>query len=165
VRPDGFLRILERGRDGSPAFEHKFFLEVDRSTESQWHLASQAACYRDYYQRGGFAERFGKRRDDYRDIPFRVLIAFRNAERRNNTAVRLLKAAPPFLTLTWLTTQTEIERDPLGAIWIRPIDYRAATVETEFAIQREPNGSTYRRRPEREEHIERTVAKHELLEP
>jgi integrase len=70
VNPDGFMRVHEEGADGQ--FEHAFFLEVDRSTESQEVLAIKAACYGDYYRRGGFALRQGGERANYADYPFRV---------------------------------------------------------------------------------------------
>lgn len=164
VRPDGFIRIIQRLPPGDRGFEHMFFLEVDRSTETQERVASQAACYRDYFHSGRFAERFGRSREHYKDIPFRVLMVFRNAERRNNTAVQLLKIAPPILTMAWLTTTPALEAAPLGCIWIRPADYRTATNDTTYAPEREPEKGPYRRRPDREAFVESAVPKHALIE-
>ena len=123
VRPDGFIRIQEKEPDGSLS-EHSFFLEVDRSTETQDVLAERAVCYLNYYKSGGFSKNNGGLRSAFKDNPFRVLMVFKSAERRNNIANRLLHGAPPILTQVWLTTHGEVTTDPLGAIWARPQDYR-----------------------------------------
>ena len=133
VKPDGFIRIHETDATGGK-FEHAFFLEVDRSNEVQETLVVKAGCYLDYYRRGGFAVRNGATRDDYKKFPFRVLMVFKNAERRNNTALRLLQNTPPILRLAYLSTFEEVTHDPTGAIWIRPLDYREATERTPFTI-------------------------------
>jgi len=112
VKPDGFIRIHEKEPDGA-LYERIFFLEVDRSTEKQDILVDRAACYVDYYQSGGFAVRNGATAVDVKSFPFRVLIVLKSAERRNNTAERLLQNNPPILTLTWLATLEEVTSDPL----------------------------------------------------
>lgn len=121
VRPDGFIRIHEKDAAGG-VYEHMFFLEVDRSTESQSVLAMKAHCYRDFYVRGGLAERNGRPAPEYEQFPFRVLMVFRTEARRNNTAARLLQLTPPVRTQAWLTTAAAVSRDPLGVIWVRPAD-------------------------------------------
>jgi hypothetical protein len=55
VRPDAFLRISERDADGGES-EQLVFRAVDRGTEVQQTLATKAACYGDYYRRGGLAD-------------------------------------------------------------------------------------------------------------
>ncbi len=122
VRPDGFIRIREETIEGK--YEHCFFLEVDRSTEAQEIIGQKAACYLDYYQSGGMAVRLGGKREDFKAFPFRVLMVFRNDERRNNAAERLLKNNPPILTQVWLSTMPEIVGDPFGQIWMRPKEYQ-----------------------------------------
>jgi hypothetical protein len=122
VKPDGFIRIHETDAAGGK-FERAFFLEVDRSNEVQETLVAKAGCYLDYYRRGGFAVRNGATRDEYKKFPFRVLMVFKTAERRNNAALRLLQNTPPILTLVYLSTFEEVTRDPTGMIWIRPLDY------------------------------------------
>ena len=121
VRPDGFIRIHEKDADGG-VYEHTCFLEVDRSTESQTVLAAKAHCYRDYYVRGGLAERYGRPRDEYEQFPFRVLVVCKTEERRDNIARRLLRNDPPILTQVWVATMVETVSKPLGDIWTRPID-------------------------------------------
>lgn len=162
VRPDGFIRIHEIERDGGRS-EHTFFLEVDRSTEVQDTLVIRAGCYLDFYRSGGLAARYGQSRERFRDFPFRVLIVLRNTERRNNTAERLLQGTTPILTQVWLTTFEEITTQPLGAIWIRPADYREATAGTSFAPDRRRDLSLYRRQPEREALVEARIEKKALL--
>jgi hypothetical protein len=162
VKPDGFIRIAETA-DAGEHYEHTFFLEVDRSTETQQTVALKAACYRDYYRRGGLAVRSGRPRSEYESFPFRVLMVFRNAERRNNAAERLLLLHPPILSQVWLTTFAEATTDPLGIIWMRPFDYRGATQDTPFNVENRRIESAYRRQSEREAFVHEHVNKYALL--
>lgn len=165
VKPDGFMRVQQVGEDENAdtvGDSQLFFLEIDRSTESQDALALKAHGYRDYFQSGGLAQRHGYTAADYKRFAFRVLMVFRNAERRNNCAETLLRMSPPVLTLVWLTTQEELLHDPLGAIWLRPLDYRDAVVGTEFDLMHKVT-RIYKRRPEREALIEARATKLRLL--
>jgi len=162
VKPDGFIRIHEK-EAGTKGFMHDCFLEVDRSSKKQDALTDQAARYLEYYQSGGHAVRNGASRTDFKAFPFRVLIVLKSAERRNNTAERLLQRNPPILTQAWLTTLTEVTRDPLGAVWFRPLDYREATRGTPFDSDRRPNAGTYSRQTEREVLVESRIKKLSLL--
>lgn len=161
VQPDGFLRIHESEIGGDTA-EHSYFIEVDRSSESLGLLERRAISYRAYYSSGGFAERNGAPRSMYRDYPFRVLMVFKTAERRNNTAERLLACNPPILTHVWLTTIDEIRGAPLAAIWIRPLDYRNALAGSPIESTTAENFS-YRRNRTRDIVVEKTVTKSRLL--
>jgi len=163
VKPDGFIRIHETEADGGK-FEHAFFLEVDRSHEVQDKLLGKAVGYFEYYKSGGFAVRHGATRDDYKNYPFRVLMVFKTDERRNNTAKHLLQNTPPILTQVWLTTLAEVMADPLGAIWIRPSEYRDVTKNTPFDAERPTQGILYRRNAKREAFIESKIQKRRLLE-
>lgn len=162
VKPDGFIRVQEKESDGGLS-EYTFFLEVDRSTETQDTLVSRAGCYLDYYKSGSFAVRNGATRADYKDYPFRVLMVFKTAERRNNMAERLLQASAPILSLACLSTFEEAIRDPLGAIWMRPVDYRDATKGTPFDTDGKPETWGYKRQTAREEFVERMVKKHRIF--
>jgi Replication-relaxation len=161
VKPDGFIRI--QGADAGGRFEDLYYLELDRSTEEQKRLVERAACYRDYYFRGGLASRFGRPRSEFKQFPFVVLMVLKNPERRNNTAERLLQATQPIRNQVWLTTFEEVTSDPLGAIWVKPGDYSRLTAGTAFdpAVRRNQWG--YRRQPEREEFIEKNIQKYQLL--
>ena len=161
VKPDSFIRIREQ--DADELFEYVFFLELDRSTETLDTLCRRALCYLDFYQRGGLAVRFGGLRAEYKNYPFRVLMIFSTAERRNNIAERLLVQQPPILTLVWLSTLSEVLASPLGSIWIRPRDYREAIKGTAYTVGRRDVSSAYRRQLAREEHVEAMVKKHELF--
>ena len=163
VKPDGFIRIHETEADGGK-FEHAFFLEVDRSHEVQEKLLTKAVGYFEYYKSGGFAVRHGGTRDDYKEFPFRVLMVFKTAERRNNTAQRLLQNTPPILTQVWLTTLAEVTGEPLGAVWIRPSEYRDVTKGTPFDAERANQNLMYRRNATREAFIESKIQKRRLLE-
>jgi hypothetical protein len=161
VKPDGFIRIREAATDGT--FEHMFFLEVDRSTETQEIIAQKAACYLSYYQSGGLALRFGKEREDFKDFPFRVLMVFRNQERRNNAAERLLQNNPPILTQVWLATLPDVNIAPLEEIWLRPRDYLTVTEGTRFDPVRRPRNAPYFRESERERLIAAEASRHGLF--
>lgn len=157
VRPDGFIRIQTEQNDNC-FDEDIFFLEVDRSTEVLERLATQACCYREYFRSGGLARRFG----GTERVPFRVLMVFQNAERRNNAADSLLRLSPPILEQVWLATLPDLRANALGNIWLRPVDYRDVVEDTAFDT-RLPLSTPYRRRPEREELVEKSITKRQLL--
>lgn len=161
VKPDGFIRIQEKA--GDELYEHTFFLELDRSTETQDRLAAKAYSYRDYYRRGGMAVANQRPRSEYEKFPFRVLFVLKNAERRNNAAERLLLLQPPILSQVWLTTFAEVTTNPLGSIWIRPMDYRAALAGTSFEATGRHGDRPYRRQVDREVFIEERIARKALL--
>ena len=160
VQPDGFIRI----RQGET--EYRFFLEVDRSSETHWRIAERIDCYLDFYRRGGLALRNGRPKEEYKEFPFRVLVIFQNAERRNNAAERLIAHQPPILSIAVLTTIDEVRANPLGSVWIRPRDYRDAVSGTPYDTTVLPSDtSIYRRCPERDAWIEKTVQRHALIQP
>jgi len=161
VKPDGFIRIHEKESDGIS--EHAFFLEVDRSSESLDTLVTKAACYLSHYHSGGFAEQNGAPRTAFKEYPFRVLIVCKSAERRNNTALRLLQNNPPIFTHAHLTTLAEVTTDPFGAVWLTPAAYRDAVKGTMFDTERVSGTQPYRSQPDREAHIEKHAAKCVLL--
>jgi len=163
VKPDGFIRFHEP-EEGTKGYYREFFLEVDRSTEKQDILVDRAGCYVDFYRSGGFAVRNGFPRSEFSKIPFRVLMVFKTAERRNNTAERLLNSNPPIRSQIYLTTLAEVTTDPLGTIWIDPKDYRTATDGTPFDTSRQIPSYAYRRQPEREALVEAKIRKFRLLE-
>jgi hypothetical protein len=117
-----------------------------------------------YYQSGGYAERSGASRTDFKKFPFRVLIVLESAARRNNLAESLAHNIPPIMTHSWLTTFAEVTADPLGAIWIQPKDYRDVTKGTQFYNERPKRNFEYRHQPEREAFIESKIPKLRLLE-
>ena len=158
MKPDGFIRLHEK-EDGSKGFFHECFLEVDRSSEVQETLVEKALCYAEYYRSGGFAVRNGAERSAFKDYRFRVLMVFRTAERRNNTAERLAQSTPRILTQVWLTTLAEATTNPLGPIWIVPADYRSATEGTAYYNEQPNRRFEYRRRPDREAFVEANIRK------
>jgi Replication-relaxation len=142
VKPDAFLRIHEKEHDA--LFEHTFFVEVDRSTETIETLHLKALRYLDYYRRGGLALKAGRPRSEYKDFPFRVLMIFKTEERRDNVASKLLTGHPPILTLVWLTTINDFRAEPLGTVWIRPKDWNSPNWQTPRG-QTEDKQQSYRR--------------------
>lgn len=162
-KPDGFLRVRESGAGGD-LFEHCFFLEVDRSTETQEALAGKAARYREHYHSGGFAERMGGRREQAERYPFRVLFVLATEERRNNAAETLLRLSPPVLTQVWLTTLADVVADPLGSVWVTPADYREATEGSAFSPDGRTGLAPYVRSSARQEFVSAKVGKRALIE-
>jgi hypothetical protein len=161
VRPDGFLRIRERS--GEHLFEHACFLEIDRSTETQHRLMAKAACYAEHYRSGNYAISCGGRPEQFKVYPFRVLIVFKTLERRNNAAESFLRGRSRMETQVWLTTDAELQENPLGPIWIRPRDYLRVTINTPYDPEaRRPHG-TYRRNRSRDEFVEAAIRKWPLL--
>ena len=161
VRPDGFLRIAEVDGDQN---DYSFFLELDRSNEVQRILAEKALCYRDFLTKGGFALRCGGQTDEFKEYPFRILIVLQNPERRNNLAERLMNCTPPVKFQAWLTTIGEVLRDPLGKVWVCPLDYAHATAKTIYAPEHWRGGGNYVRRPERDKLVEERIVKRTLFE-
>jgi hypothetical protein len=161
IRPDGFLRIAETAGDES---EYHFFLELDRSNEVQRVLVEKVLCYRDFYTNAGFALRCGVDADKFRRYPFRVLIVLENPERRNNLAERLMNCRPAVKFQAWLTTRAEVLHDPLGKVWVCPLDYAHATAGTVYAPEHWRGTDSYVRRPERERLVEERIVKRTLFE-
>jgi len=98
-------------------------------------------------------------REHFRQFPFRVLWIFRNAERRNNAAESFLRHHPPILTMAWLTTFDELVNDPLGDIWIRPLDYQRVIRDSTFDLVLQSPAAFYRRQAAREQFIEARITK------
>lgn len=119
LKPDGYIRIHETEADGS-VFERAFFLELDRSTESQDRIVEKCLCYRDYLKSGGYALFCGGKREEAKAYPFRVLIVCKSEARRDNLAQRLSETQPPFTSMVMLTTFPKYEQTPLNQIWKVP---------------------------------------------
>ena len=122
VLPDGYFEIHET----TPAREakiHRFFLEVDRSTESLDTLVSRAASYLAHYRSGGFANSKGKARSTFRTLPFRVLIVVPSRIRSDTLAHALRRNSPPIHSFAWFATRDDIHGNPLGPVWRRPFDF------------------------------------------
>jgi hypothetical protein len=162
VKPDGFIRIHEKEPDGGVS-EYSFFLELDRSSQTQDTLATRAGAYIDFYKSGGFAVRNGAARSAYKEYPFRVLFIFKNAERRNNMAERLLENNPPIFTQVMLSTFNEVVAHPLDPIWTCPRDYREATKGTPFDTDGRQRQFGYQRQTAREIFVEKNINKSPLL--
>jgi len=81
---------------------------------------------------------------EFKDFPFRVLMIFKTAERRNNIALRLLNNVPPILTLVCLATLEEVTVRPFDPIWVCPASYRPF-VDSEFGTAHPAQTWAYRR--------------------
>lgn len=123
VKPDAFVRLDELLGDGRVR-KHAFYVELDRSTETLDILVTRA---RSYVAHRKFAS---KERTDVSQAAFRVLYVLQSDERRKNIARRLLTSTPPVLSLVSLATTTDAKRDPFGAIWTRPLQYKRSTEDS-----------------------------------
>lgn len=161
VKPDGFFRIRETTREQRPP--RAYYLELDRSTETLATLLLRANSYVAHFKSGGFAKARGAWRSEFRDYPFRALFVVKSAERLNNMAEALILNNPPILTHVWLTTFDEVVREPLGAIWMRPLEYREALVATVHSpLNRRGRG--VRRSRFRDELVAKHAKKRRLLD-
>lgn len=123
IRPDAFI-AFNHTTPGSHSSSILLYLQPDRPAESLESLVARAQAYRTHFQSGDFARFLGESPERYRDFPFRVLFVFKTRERQDAFAQCLLSLSPPILTQAWLTTFAELVADPVGAIWLCPIDYR-----------------------------------------
>lgn len=163
MKPDGFVRIIETLPNGGKS-DRSFFLEVDRSTEVQEKLVEKADCYCSYYKSGGFAVRNGGTKEDYKSFPFRVLMIFKTAERRNNTIERLLLGGRIIPGQICFSTIEEVCRDPLGSIWVSASEYRKAISGSAFDLNPQARDWKHRRNAEREAFLGEKLPKFSLLE-
>jgi hypothetical protein len=121
VRPDAFavVRTIESG------LCQYFFIETDRSTETQGHLIHLARQYREHQRSGDFAERMGNPYEP-KKAPFRVLLVVKSEQRMRRTVASLNEYAD-IRTLFWITTLERFLKDPLAPIWQCPIDFSEST--------------------------------------
>lgn len=114
VRPDGFAIIRSAGPKGPQNF--RFYVELDRSTESTRVLVRRAHRYQAASRTlAQLANR----------MPFRTLFVFISTQRRDAVGRIFLNARPPILTQAWLTTLSDVMTDPFAEVWVRPLDYRS----------------------------------------
>jgi hypothetical protein len=116
IRPDGLLRVVERS-DTVKERDHWFFIEVDRSTESQTKLMERLFCYYNYYDQVKRELRSGRDFEIRDRFPFRVLITCRSDARCNELLEQLFVCGKRTAALIWITPMSEAKSNPLSAIW------------------------------------------------
>ena len=89
-----------------------------RSHEVLAVLADRAQRHREYYRSG--AKRYGAPGGAREDYPFRILMIFKSAQRRDNLARTLLSLPAPILTQVMVATFSDAFANPLGRIWFEP---------------------------------------------
>ena len=82
----------------------------------------------------------------------------------NNAAEQLLQCLAPITSQVCLSTIEDVTTNPLGAIWIRPVDYREAVRGTPFDPDLPRRERVYRRQTERENLIATRVRKWRLFD-
>jgi len=160
--PDGFVRIIEMR--GNQTREHLFYLEVDRSTEPLAVLESKAQRYSYHRYSGQFAEQCPRSKAIDCSGSFRVMFVLHSNERRNNFIEVLLRMKPQILTQVYLCTMPEVLTNPLGAIWVRPLDYRDAATGTVFDRDYCTHRQIYGRQLARDRIVESRIEKRTLFQ-
>lgn len=122
IKPDGFISMVQKGQRVS-----RFFLEVDRSTETLDTLVRKAECYLYHYRSGGFARSQNQAERKLKEFPFRVLFVVKSRARLENLLERFLSARPPILTQSLAATSDSVCDNPFGAIWHRAAEFRERT--------------------------------------
>jgi hypothetical protein len=122
MKPDGHVRFIERQDDEES--EYHFFFEADTGSEKLDLVVEKCLNYREHYRSGGYAVFCGGKREEYKELPFRVLIVCNSEKRRNNLLGKLLETEPPFSTMILITTLAECVREPLGEIWMTAAAYK-----------------------------------------
>ena len=115
-KPDGYLCLADHRHDFAQPRFNRFFLELDRGTQTLETLRAKVEAYRQFYRSGGFARWFAENEAGYRKHPLRVLIVFLSAERLANFARQL----PADRRFEWMATLPAVRTDPLGPIWAFP---------------------------------------------
>ncbi|MFO1459464.1 MAG: replication-relaxation family protein [Verrucomicrobiota bacterium] len=133
VLPDGYFEIHETASGRAPKI-HRFFLEMDRSTESLETLVSRSASYFAHYRSGGFAKSQGGDRATFRSFPFRVLIVVSSSGRRDNLLEALIATTPPIYSIAWIATRDDLLRNPLNPIWSLPNESRSSTARSTHSL-------------------------------
>jgi hypothetical protein len=146
VKPDGYLRLM-RPLNAASLLDESFYLEIDRGTEGQNTLAMKAFAYAAHSGSSAFARWIGA--DEAETVHFRTLFVFVSrpqcgsaAERRNNFLDRLVRDGGHHVV--WATTSDDLNRDPLGAIWMTAFDYGAALTGTRFDPHTGESGPKHR---------------------
>lgn len=127
VKPDALVRL--KGRAGSQvSSERRFYLELDRSTETARALVAKAHAYRTcriatrcvapltWDSASGRHE-------------FTVLVVVPSEARLASLARRLLAANPPVRSLVWIATLRDVVADPFGPIWVRPMELESPSAD------------------------------------
>jgi hypothetical protein len=86
VRPDGYVRICRP----TELTKLHFFIELDRGTESLDRLDWRVAQYWHFYKAGGFAIRMGQNAEEFKRLPFRVILLLESRARMMNMSQVLL---------------------------------------------------------------------------
>lgn len=113
VTPDAFVTIY------GEQTEH-FFLEIDRSTETQAHLVHLAEQYRSFHRSGAF--RPGPAPECDTRHRMRVLFVMMSRKRLERTAA-LVHRFTGVRTLIWFCLAEDFVADPIDANWRCPIDF------------------------------------------
>lgn len=125
VKPDGRIKLCDEA--GVRSDDHILYVEVDRSTIPLHVLQRRMQAYASHYRSGGLAIKLGGRAEEYKQYAMRVLWLCKSRERAVHLAEACLSSNPPIRTMMWFAKHDEALSDPLGAIWLRPVDIESAS--------------------------------------
>ena len=115
VKPDGFLRLVHLHPDDR--VEQQFYLEVDRSTESQETLIAKLQCYQDHLKRQRQVLKLRGVASSFREFPPRVLVVCRTINRRENLTDRLIRSKLLIGNSASVITMEELATDS-ACLWV-----------------------------------------------
>jgi len=145
IRPDRFICLKTNN-----SYQY-LFLEVDRGTMRLNEFRRKLRGYREYYFSGGFLKKYGKKGQEIKDLPFRVLTTAPTEERRNNLIEQALKEGSNLMM--WFTLFKQAERDFLGQIWLRGKEYKEILESLDREEQVRLSMANKNRRLERDKEI------------
>lgn len=156
LTPDSLIRFRDAERSS-----YTFFVEVDRSSEDRARLLEKALAYKALQaeHQALLRTRLGASPTGA-PIPVAALFVFQsradgigNSRMSRNNFIERLAANTNLQRLIYAATYEDVTRDPLGKVWLRPKEYRAALVDTPY----DPAGMAEVRNPPRRPERDRLV--------
>lgn len=154
LEPDALLRFASESNTA-----YTYFIEVDRSSENRRRLLDKALGYKALQAQHQhlLKTRLGMSRDSVEPVRIAALFIFQsradgtgNAAMSRNNFIELVCAKTSMEKLIYAATYEDVRRDPLGKIWLRPKEYRAALTQTNYDPADLPARFIPTRRPERD---------------
>jgi len=161
VKPDSFIRIHETDAAGDK-FERAFFLKWIVPAKSRKRLLPRLVVTSIFTGAAALPSATAQPATISKNS-HSVCSWCSRTRSAGTTPPTVASKHPAILTMVYLSTLEEVTHDPTGAIWIRPLDYRAATEGTPFAPEKQPKTWGYQRQTAREHFVEQKVQKQRIL--
>lgn len=160
LTPDSLIRF--RDDEGT---SYTFFVEVDRSSEDRARLLEKALAYKvlQAEHQALLRSRLGGPTTGA-PIPIAALFVFQsradgagNSRMSRNNFIERVTARTNLQRLIYAATFEDATRDPLGSVWLRPKEYRAALAGTPYDPADMAELRNPPRRPERDRLVDERV--------